>query len=418
MNDDTRELVALFRYKLISPILAERARAQNAYFRKQAAKAHRVPGKEERKIAVSTFKRWLHLYRKGGFEALRPKSRADKGRPRRLQGMAWEAVKAKCKAFPTWTVRMLYEDLKRDGQLGAPPISYNTLVRLVRKDSLLKRPARKDVRKRYEVAAVNELWVGDFMHGPRVKDGSRAAKAILCAIIDDHSRVVVGWGFNTHETVSVLTVVLKEAFETYGLPRRLYVDNGAAFSSDLLTKACAQARIALIHSKPYDPPSRGKIERFFRTVRDRFLCGVSADVTLDELNVAFSCWLRDDYHHRLHSGIDQKPIDRYQASAAGADIRRLSRAELDEVFLMRHERLVNNDATLSFKGRIYEVPAAYIRQKVELRHPVDEDTELYLYDSGARVARLKLVDVRENARTFRPSAEAQALSFAQGRVTP
>jgi transposase InsO family protein len=254
------------------------------------------------------------------------------------------------------------------------------------------------------------------MHGPAVQVGGRSQKAILCAIIDDHSRMIVGHAFNVHETVSALTLVLKDAFLAYGLPARFYVDNGAAFSSDLLTKACAQAKISLIHSKPYDPPSRGKIERFFRTVNERFLSGLGPSVTLDELNVAFALWLGEDYHHRHHAGIDQKPIDRYQACAARVDIRRLCETELDEIFLVRHERIVNNDATISFKGRIYEVPTAYIRQRIELRHPVDDNAELYLYDQGCRIARLKLVDVKENARTFRPSAGQQAFSFSKNKV--
>jgi len=127
--------------------------------------------------------------------------------------------------------------------------------------------------------------------------------------------------------------------------------------------------------------------------------------------------LKDDYHHKLHKGIDQRPIDRYQASVQRVDIRRLSRAELDPIFLVRHERIVSNDATLSFRGRIYEVPAAYIRQRVELRHPIDDDRdELYLFDNGARIARLKLVDANENARTFKPSKPESPVSFADSRV--
>lgn len=418
MTDETREQIALFRYKLISPVLAEPAREQNRYFRKQADKTHEVPHRGPRRVAVSTMKRWLKLYRREGFVALKPKRRADQGRPRRLQGEAWTAVCAKCKAFPAWSVRRLYEDLDRNGQLGDPPISYNTLARLVRVDNLLPKPGRKDVRKRYEVDEVNALWVCDFMHGPRVSVDGKSAKAILCAIIDDHSRMIVGHAFNVHETISALTVVLKEAFLAYGLPRRLYVDNGAAFSSDLITKACAQAGISLIHSKPYDSPSRGKVERYFRTVRQRFMCGVADNITLDELNVAFSLWLNEDYHHRHHSGIDQRPIDRYQASAGRVDIRRMAAAELDEVFLVRHERVVNNDATISFRGRVYEVPTAYIRQRIEVRHTVDDDSDLYLYDQGVRIAALKLVDVKENARTFRPTAAHNNLSFASRRVLP
>ncbi|NCQ35910.1 hypothetical protein GW813_12745, partial [bacterium] len=134
---------------------------------------------------------------------------------------------------------------------------------------------------------------------------------------------------------------------------------------------------------------------------------------LEELNDAFSAWLREDYHHKNHAGIDGRPIDRHHASCGRVQIRRMTRAELDEVFLVRHERIVNNDSTISFKGDIYEVPSAYIRQRIELRHPVDEPTELYLYDNGVRVGRLKLVDVRENARSFRPSASESPIRLAR-----
>ncbi|MBW1769188.1 MAG: DDE-type integrase/transposase/recombinase, partial [Deltaproteobacteria bacterium] len=240
---------------------------------------------------------------------------------------------------------------------------------------------------------------------------------ILCAIIDDHSRMVVGHAFSTSETVSSLSLVLKDAFLTYGIPKRLYVDNGPSFSSDLLARSCALAGISLIHSKPYDSPSRGKIERFFRTVRDRFLSSVQKDVSLEELNEAFWLWLNDDYHHKLHTGIGEKPIDRYNVSVERVPIPRLSKAELDEIFLIRHERVVNNDATISFKGYIYEVPPAYIRQRIEIRHTIDDPQELYLYDNGLRVGRINLVDKRENARTFKPKTVPTRVSFHKERVS-
>ena len=416
MTDDTRHHIALFRYKLISPVLAEPARIQNAYFREQTEKQHDIPHVGPRLLKVSTLKRWLRCYRQGGFEALKPKQRSDGGRPRRLSQEAWALVCKKCQVFPEWTVVRLYDDLKDHDQLGDPPISYNTLARLVKLENLLPKAARSDVRKRFEQPAVNELWICDFMHGPDVTVDSRSRKAILCAIIDDHSRMIVGAQFHAHETVFVLTLVLKDAFLAYGLPKRLYVDNGAAFSSELLASACARAGLSLIHSKPYDSPSRGKIERFFRTVRQRFLPGLQETLTLEQLNVAFACWLQDQYHHHLHRGIDARPIDRYQASAGCIDIRRLSAAELDEIFLIRHERIVNNDATISFRGRIYEVPSAYIRQRIELRHPVDNDQELTLYDGGQQIATLKRVDKIENAQTFRPTTSTPAVSFAQSKV--
>jgi transposase InsO family protein len=230
--------------------------------------------------------------------------------------------------------------------------------------------------------------------------------------------MVVGHAFSTSETISALTIVLKEAFLAYGIPKRLYVDNGSAFSCELLTRSCAQTGISLIHSKPYDSPSRGKVERLFRTVRERFLSGLHDGISLDELNEAFGLWLKQDYHHKLHCGIWEKPIDRYNASVGRVLIRRLSRDELDEIFLIRHERVVNHDATISFQGAIYEVPAAYIRQRIEIRHPIDAPEELFLYDNGVRVGRVKLLDKGDNARTFRPQQVSTHLSFHKEEVLP
>ena len=418
MEEEIREKIALKRYQLISPVLAEPKRAQNDYFRTQAGREHDFPRLGPRKVSVSTLKHWLRQYRRQGFEALKPRTRSDLGRPKRLSADTRKAIEIKCKAYPGWTVQMLYENLRAQGLLGQPPVHYNTLLRLVKTQGWLKVKTRSDVRKAFEVDNVNDLWVCDFMHGPQVKIGSRSAKAILCAIVDDHSRMVVGHGFNASETISALTLVLKEAFLAYGLPKRLYVDNGPSFSSDLLTRSCALAGISLIHSKPYDSPSRGKVERLLRTVRERFLAGVQPGITIEELNEAFWLWLQDDYHHKLHSGIGERPIDRYNASVERVPTRRLSKAELDEIFLVRHERVVNNDATISFKGALYEVPSAYIRQRIELRHPVDQPEELYLYDNGVRVGPIKLVDKRENARTFRPKTVPTTLSFHKGEVEP
>jgi len=418
MERDIRERIALARYQLISPVLAEPGRAQNEYFRKQAQGVHDFPRYGEKRISVSTLKSWLRAYRKEGFAALKPRERSDCGRPRRLDTEMVQAVGIKCKAYPHWTGQLLYEDLKKQGLLGDPPVHYNTFLRLVKEKGWLPVGKRSDARKAFELDNVNELWVCDFMHGPKVNAAGRLAKAILCAIIDDHSRMVVGHAFNASETIGALTVVLKEAFLAYGVCKRLYVDNGPSFSSDLLARSCAMAGISLIHSKPYDSPSRGKVERFFRTVRDRFLAGIPEGIPLDELNNAFRGWLQEDYHHKLHGGIGERPIDRYNASIVRVPIRRLSKSELDEIFLVRYERIVNNDATISFKGDLYEVPTAYIRQRIEIRHPVDDPGELYLYDNGIRVGRVKLLNKKENANTFRPQTVGNALSFHKGEVLP
>ena len=233
MHEDSREKIALKRFELISPVLAEPARAQNEYFRQQAERELDFPRYGLRKVSVSSMKSWLRAYRKGGFEALKPKNRADGGRPRRLDAHSLKAIEIKCKAYPGFSVQKLYEDLRDQNLLGEPPVHYNTLLRIVTTQGWLAVKKRTDVRKAFEVDHVNDLWIADFMHGPHVRSNNRSVKAILCAIIDDHSRMVVGHAFSASETISALTVVLKEAFLAYGIPKRLYVDNGPSFSSEL-----------------------------------------------------------------------------------------------------------------------------------------------------------------------------------------
>lgn len=414
MDKEIKEKIALARYMLICPVLAEPERAQNAYFRAQALKTHHMPHYGKCEISVSTFKAWLRAYIQG----LTPKERSDKGHPRKLSDLETQAIELTCKAFPNWTVRLLYDDLIKDDLLRTPPVSYNTVLRYIHRHHWLESAKRHDVRKRYEVPHVNELWICDFMHGPMIPVGNTHKKAILCAIIDDHSRMIVGHQFDIHETVKSLVTMLKESLFTYGLPKRFYVDNGPDFASDMLIKCCAQAGIALVHSKPYDAPSRGKIERFFRTVRERFISGLKTILSLDELNEAIDHWVTRDYHQTLHRGIETKPIDRYHASLQQVDIKRLSRAELDTIFLVRHERIVNNDATISFKNAIYEVPSAYIRKRIEIRHPIDDEADVALYDRNIRIATLNRVNVKENAHTFRPQSCPSPLSFANREVRP
>ena len=186
MEKDIRESIALKRFEIISPVLAEPARAQNEYFRQQAEREHLFPRYGLRKVKVSTMKTWLKKYRLQGFDALKPKSRTDGGRPKRLDEQTLKVIEVKCKAYPSFSVQKLYEELRDHNLLGQPPIHYNTLLRIVKTQGWLAVVKRSDVRKAFEVDNVNDLWICDFMHGPSVRSHNRSVKAILCAILDDH----------------------------------------------------------------------------------------------------------------------------------------------------------------------------------------------------------------------------------------
>ena len=254
------------------------------------------------------------------------------------------------------------------------------------------------------------------MHGPQVltePNGKRHKKAILMAIIDDHSRMIVTGIFGFQENTLLLENAFKDAILAYGLPDRLYVDNGPSFSSEYLRRVCAHLKIGLVHSKPYDSPSRGKIERFFRTVRDQFLSQIhpSAETTLSSLNEKFSSWLRNEYHHRHHSGIDVRPIDRLQSSIAQYPLKRVDEETLSEFFMVSVERTVTNDCTVSFQAIHYETPAAFVGRRVELKYLQDRPTEIYLYENGVRIQRLHPVDTQANGRTYRPGPRDPHVPF-------
>ena len=158
MEKDIREQIALARYAIISPVLAEPGRVQNAYFRSQADREHNFPRYGLKKLKVSTMKSWLKRYRRDGFEGLKPRSRSDGGRPRRLDAGMLQVVEVKCKAYPFWSVQRLYEELTQQHLLGEPAVHYNTLLRVVKTHGWLPPRGRTDVRKSYEVDHINDLW--------------------------------------------------------------------------------------------------------------------------------------------------------------------------------------------------------------------------------------------------------------------
>lgn len=162
-----------------------------------------------------------------------------------------------------------------------------------------------------------------------------------------------------------LEAALRAGLASRGVPRSLYVDNGSAFVAAPLLRACAVLGIRLVHSRPGRPQGRGKIERFFRTVRDQFLVEVEARGvgTLVELNRLFAAWVETVYHRRAHSETGTTPLARFET---GGPFARPSPAQLHEAFLWSEHRVVTKTATVSLHGNTFEVDAALVGRKVEL----------------------------------------------------
>ena len=291
MDPKLAEAIGLLRHQIISPVLMETGPAQMAYFRQTAEKEFDVPGRGPKRFTPQTMKGWLYRYRKNGFMGIVPKTRRDVGSFRHLSAENREKVKELRQENLDRSCVKFYDLCLKKQILGEPPAGMETIRRFLKMEGLYKR-RQTQARRRFEMNYFGELWICDFMHGPQVLEqagGKKRRKAILMAIIDDHSRMIVGSRFGFFENTRLIEDVFKDAILAHGLPDRLYCVNGAAFSSQYLSRVCAHLNIGLVHSKPYDSPSRGKIERFFRTVREGFLVEIKEDQNWDlkQLNDAF-----------------------------------------------------------------------------------------------------------------------------------
>ena len=414
MNDEIAKKIGLLRHQIISPVLMQPERQQMAYFREIAKREFDFPGVGMKRIKASTMKTWFNLYRKFGFSALIPKTRADKGKVRKLSPECIKKIKQFREENHDLPATLFFKKCLENNILGEKHLCYSSLVRILKQEGMFKRRECRP-RKKYEMDRFGELWVADFCHGPLVKDGRRFRKAILFGIIDDFSRLIVGASFAFSESTVEIEQVFKDSILKYGICDRFYTDNGPSFSSSYLAYVCAQCGIGLIHSKPYDSPSRGKIERFWRTVRERFLVDIKDKVlTLDELNEKLQKWLKDDYNFKKHSSIQVRPIDRYKESTEKYPLKRISKEELDEYFMSKITRDVRKDATVRIGGIYYEVPASYIGMKdVEIKRIQDENA-YYLYEGSRRIVQLKPVDSRANAKCYTPTPRDNIINFHEG----
>lgn len=407
MDQNLAEAVGLLRHQIISPMLMESGRSQMEYFRSLEGKDFDVPGRGLKRFRATTMKGWLNRYKKNGFTALIPKGRNDLGSYRRWSAEARDKVREFRKRNLKVSVVKFYDLCVQGDLFGTQRVCLATLRRFLKNENLFEPSIPMVARKRFEMSRFGEMWTADFMHGPSVFPNLESRKrrvAILMAIIDDHSRMIVGAEFGFTETTLLLEKVFKESLLQFGLPLKLYVDNGPSFSSQYLARVCANLGMGLIHSKPYDSASRGKIERFFRSVRESFLRGKDFEnKDLKTLNEEFQIWLRNDYHHKHHKGIDMRPIDRWQSSVIQYPLKRVSEEVLEEFFLVSVERTVNKDATLRLDGGLFEAPSDTIGKRVELRYTQENPNDVYLYENGIRRTKLHPLDAYANAKEYRPS---------------
>lgn len=361
MNEDRRREIGLLRYALVrdaaDPGLskAERGRLVRALCERE----HVGPDGQLVRIGRTTLDRWVRDYRRGGFEALVPRRRVVAPRtPAETLELAFRLKRERPERSAAQVRGIMLA-------AGGPAPGLRTLQTHLAREGLNVRADGRSPGKvygRFEASVRNELWTGDGLHGPTLA-GVAARRAVLLAFIDDHSRLLVGWRWGTGEDVFRLEAALRAGLMARGVPDAILVDRGSAFISSQLLRACAVLGVKLIHASPRAATTKGKIERFFRTVRDQFLVEIDDGVELGELNRLFSAWLEVVYHRRVHSETGQTPLERFDAAGSPA---LPTPALLREALLWSQERTVAKTATLSLHGNQYEVDAALVGRKVEL----------------------------------------------------
>jgi putative transposase len=266
-DSDHRHAVALFRYGLIADLVRLEAGSKGLYalIEQKAAGKYTIPGSPRTRVAAETLRDWLKRYRRGGFEALLPKPRADRGRPRSLPAEVVDVLLEIKEGNPALSVQLVIREARKHPVVPEQlPLPTSTVHRLLARHGLMVKPTGEDNdadRRRFAFAQAGELWMSDVMHGPSVLVGDRTKrKTYLIAFIDDATRVIPYCAFALAENTAAFLPVLKQALLRRGLPQRLYVDNGAHYRSQHLALVCAKLGIALIHARPYRPQGKGKIE--------------------------------------------------------------------------------------------------------------------------------------------------------------
>jgi len=407
---DKQKTVSDFRFGIIADLVYSHATGKELarLIAEKASRIYAIPFSHKTRISQSCIHKWLTAYRTKGRDVLIPKVRKDKGSCKAITDGEKELILKLLEQKPQLDASSAVRSLVRDGKLPRE-ISKSSLSRFIRASGF-DRTARLHIATKDQVQAFSyeyplECVQVDDMHSFAVPDfEGRLRKAILIAFLDDASRRVLYSCLLFSENAVEFERGILHILRSHGRPRRIYTDNGSPFVSDQTQRILDTLGIPLIHSRPGMPKGRGKIERFFRTVRTQFeSCIDPASIrSLQDYEMRFHSWVESEYHRRPHSGLGGRtPLDAYLAGT-----RHIFRVDpsidLDEVFCHEEWRAVANDGTVSVDGTRYEVPSILIGSKVKLRWNPHADVPLIsVYRDGKDYGKARRVDLYANARSKR-----------------
>jgi putative transposase len=406
--DAKAEKIALFRYGLIAPLVLEPLPHGELTRRAQeiAARHYEIPHSQRTSVSVDTLLNWALRYRNGGFEALARKPRQDHGQSRTITPQLADLIERLKRENPHRTGATLLRELALVSGQNEPAVSASTLYRFLKQRGLSARQLLAPPgHKKFEAQHANQIWQSDMLYGPYVqRPGGGKRQAFLHAVLDDASRLIPHAQFYADQGRDTFLDCLRQAVAARGLPVRLYVDNAKVFRSSQLARIAASLGILVVHTPPYQPEGRGKIERFFRSAREQFLANLDRKQTLalDDLNQRLWAWIDNAYHLTEHSALGSTPLAPWQRDIEY--IRQLSPStDLRRHFFHRLDRLVRRDSTFLLQNRFYEAPPDLAGQTIEARFDPLDPASVEIYFQGEPRGPARLVDPVVNAQL--PSAK-------------
>lgn len=365
--------IALFRLSVLGS-LASRDQFERGdltrIIRELATHTYDIPNANRSMISAKTIERWYHLWQKDGIEGLIPKPRRDRDQSKLPQTIQDLIISAK-RDNPRRSIDTIKQYLQDQGVVAAGDLSRSTIHRVLRRMGLsrLHQPPNETERRRFEAAHAGDLWYGDVMHGPQLMIDGRKRKVYLVSMMDDASRLITHSAFCLGETALDIEGVLKQAILKRGLVKKLVIDNGSAYRATSFQDVCARLEIRVIFCQPFDPESKGKIERYHRYFRGNFLSELDHTIitNLSEINARLWAWVEGIYHQRVHSSLNGlTPLQRFQQDLGQQRPLAELAYNLDELFQHRLKRKVRKDATISYANRFYEVSYELAGQSVML----------------------------------------------------
>jgi transposase InsO family protein len=406
---DHAEAVALFRSEIIGALT--RRELDHGELRGELAHLSQVrfrpPGLLHTKtFSVPTLERWYYRYRSGGLEALRPAPRSDRGRAQELTAELRQLILDIRREHRGASVPLILRTLIAEGRLQRSEVSAATIRRLFAENGLDRVAARDGeggkTRLRWEAAHPGALWHGDVCYGPALKIDDVSRPLRIHALLDDASRHVMALtAFHTEQERDMLTLFVG-ALRRHGAPKSLYLDNGSTYRGEDLRTVCGRLNIALLHAKPYDAPARGKMERFWRTLREGCLDFMGSLSSLHDVNVRLWSFLDQHYHRAPHAGLlGRTPDQVYRSRKAPADA--LEDSSIQDALTLRISRRVTRDTTVSVNGRDWEVDLGFLAGRmVTIGYTLLDDKGVPWLEHEGRRRPLHPLDPLKNAHRHRP----------------